>query len=220
MKTVVIVGSLYAYNGPEAEVWGVSRAIKHRGNPLTRYYFMDDMRAHRAGEWAQEHLREIGKLKVNSFPVITSTMYPEFLTAEAYDLDGALEYFGFEYYTCSICYMLADAIRMGYEKIIIHRIHEQKWATDYVTQKAGLDFWCAVALGKGILIEISEDSALCSPYFWMAERYGYGQSDEEIELYDKTTKILVAAVKEIADLTGVDYRPRPTTLIPLFEKKR
>lgn len=218
MRTVVIVGASYPYYGEETEVWGVGRAIKHRGVPLTRFYFMDDMRKERSGEWAQANLKEIGKVKYNDIPIIVSVAYPEFLTVQEYNRELALEYFGFEYYTCSICYMLADAIREGYERIIVHRIHEHKWAIDYIPQKAGLDFWCGYALGKGIEIELSKDSALCAPYFWMPEIYGRF-SEREIENYTKSNEILVDAVKEIADLVGEDYRPRPTTLIPLFGKR-
>ena len=225
MKTVVLVGSLYPYYGEETEVWGCSRAIKakRRSVPLTRFYHMDDMRKFRSGEWAQKNLREVGKIKIHDFPIITCTVYPEFPTTRAYDRDAAFEYFGVDYYTCSICYMIADAIREGYEKIIVHRIHEHVWSIDYIGQKAGLDFWCGMAMGKGILVEVSEDSALCRPYFWELDAYGYTPEDWTQEDYDReysATQILVDAVKKIADSVGKDYRPRPTTLIPLFEKKR
>ena len=222
MKTVVIVGSLYSYHGPETEVWGVSRAIKHRGTPLTRYYFMDDMRRFRSGEWARKNLLEIGKLKINTLPIVTSIAYPEFVTAEEYDLEGAAKYFGFEYYTCSICYMIADAIRMGYEKIILHQIHQDEWMIDYIVQKAGIDFWCGYALGRGIIVEVSSASSLCAPYFWTVHPYGYVPDDwveADYVKQDHANKFLIDAVKDIAELMDHDIRPRPTKLVPLSDNR-
>ena len=114
--------------------------------------------------------------------------------------------------------MLADAIRMGYEKIIIHRIHEHKWARDYIAQKAGLDFWCGYALGRGIIIEVSSDSALIGPYFWELDMYGYSPDDWTQDDYDHqngATEILVDAVKQISEHMDIEYRPRPKILIPM-----
>lgn len=222
MKTVVLVGSMYTYVGPEPEVWGCVRAIKHRGNPLGRLYFMDDMRNFTSGEWARQHLSEIGKTKLNDIPVVTSTAYPEFKTARGYDRKAALDFFGFSYYTCTVCYMLADAIREGYEKIIVHRFHENDWGTDYVVQKAAMDFWCGYALGKGIVIELSAESSLCVPYFWMLEEYGYapdGWTQEDYDTQDQASAILINAIKDIGELTGHNIRPRPKKLRPLFEER-
>ena len=220
MKTVVLKGSQYTYDGPEEEVWGCGHAVKHRGNPMTRYYFMDDMREFNSGVWAQANLKEVGKIKLNTFPIVTSTPYPEFPTARGFDRATALDFFGFTYYTSTVCYMLADAIREGYEKIVIHRFHEHEWGRDYIQQKAAMDFWIGYAAGAGIEVEITPNSSLAIPYFWMLDEYGYapaGWTQEDYTEADDAAQILMSAVKDIGKLIDHRVDKRPTNLIPMFE---
>lgn len=172
MKTVIIVGMAgpYTDHPGNAEVWGCNRTFEHQQN-LTRLYFFDDP------EWMYPDDptgdRFVHAVNGLGIPVVSRKHYPRIPASEPYPIDEVIRFFGVNYFTSTIPYMLADAIRLGFEKIVMHKINCFGQAMDYFHQKSCLDFWCGVALGRGVAVSISEDSHLCKPYPWMGSAYGY-----------------------------------------------
>lgn len=72
-----------------------------------------------------------------------------------------------EYFTSGPCYALALAIYKGYSKILFYGI-EMESNSEYIYQRDGIGLWFGIALGRGIQIELPEQSIL-----FYAPLYGY-----------------------------------------------
>lgn len=185
-KKVVLVGMYAPYLGPTdgAEVWGCNLTYRHQPN-LTRLYALDGM--------------ETVLLKINpkfveeadalGIPVLLQVPHEGIKQSTGYPLFNVLKFFFGDkprpellhhaYFTSTIAYMLADAIRHGFEEICIHRILVSPKSAEYYCQKPCLDFWAGIALGKGIKLLISEDSNICRPAPWEHGLYGYYHPSHE-----------------------------------------
>lgn len=170
MKTVVINAMCSPYNKPlpkGAEVFGCNGAFRHQHN-LTRLYFLDSVNLFPEG-FADE---------INSLPdwvrVIGRRAWPEIPRCEAFPKDDLIRYFnGMTYYTSTCAWMLAQAIREGFEKIILSGLYHQLDSAEYMTAKPCMDFWCGVAMGKGVEVVVEPDCALMRPWRWESPLYGY-----------------------------------------------
>lgn len=194
MKTVVLRGVVGSYTGDETEIWTCSLGYRHQPD-ATRVYNLDPL------SWftqnVPEYVREVNDLGA---PVIMQRHYPEIPLSRPYPRDEVLAFFGMTeataYFTSSIAWMLADAIREGYERIIIHRVQESDKATDYFFQKPCLDFWCGVCIGRRVNLLISDYSRLCRPHPWESGLYGYVWQDSA----DTINATICSAVKAARNL--------------------
>lgn len=73
------------------------------------------------------------------------------MTYEDYPIDNYIEYFDTDFFSCTICYMLAHAIVEGYHEIHLYGVNFRKADSDY-WQKDAVDFWCGYAKGMGIKV--------------------------------------------------------------------
>ena len=174
MKRVIMVSAVgpYREDPGAAEVWAVNRAFRHQPN-ATRLYFMDDLEA-----FEFEFAHEVAELDI---PVVCRRHVDMIPRSEPYPLAEILDAFGgIQYFTSTTAYMLADAIRLGFEDITLHRFMEFPHAEDYAPQKPCLDFWCGMALGRGIRLRTNQASWLCKPLPEEPALYGY-QRRKELE---------------------------------------
>lgn len=157
---VVIVGGLGPYEG-SGEIWGVNGCYRTQPN-LSRLYIMDQ-----ASDFDENFADDVDKLGV---PVFCRGTLPVKL-AKPYPLKEVIE-LGRPYFTSSIAYALAHAI---YEErdVHLHRIYEIPWSVEYAIQKPCLDFWCGVAIGRGIKMTVSEHSMVGRANPWESSLYGY-----------------------------------------------
>jgi len=171
MARVVIVGMLEAYDGvqPGDEVWGVNCTYWHQHN-LTRLYFFDPLKQWPTMRKPEEFYREVNALDI---PVVTRVHDPAIPKSVAFPIEELTREFGVVYYASTLCYMLAHAIYEGFDEILLHKIHVVPSCFKYADQKACLDFWCGVALGRGIKLTMGEDVCLARPYPWDTPLYGY-----------------------------------------------
>lgn len=198
MRTVVLAGMYAPYPGPfdGVEVWGCNLTYKHQPN-LSRLYCMDPIP--RFKRKVPDFVQDVNALGV---PVVCGEPDPEIPLSEPYPLESVSGLIGHPYFTSSIAYMLADAIYKGYERIVLHRLLVLPVSGEYMMQKPCLDFWCGLALGRGIQLSISEDSNLCRPYPWESGLYGYSEGVHE-ELANQTvTSGVIAALR-----LPVEFRP-------------
>lgn len=72
-----------------------------------------------------------------------------------------------EYYTSGPCYAIALAIHQGYKEIGIYGI-EMENNTEYIYQRDGIGLWLGIAAGRGIKINLPEQSMI-----FYAPLYGY-----------------------------------------------
>jgi hypothetical protein len=170
MKTVILVCQQGPSLGPHEgeDRWGVNTTYRIDPN-LTRIYHMDSFDEYPP----DERQRIISELATLDIPVVFQEPHPDIPKSEALPLGQLRGCFGVEYFTSTLAYMLADAIRMGYERIIIHRLLRLPHSIAYMEQKSCMDFWAGVAIGRGVKLEISEDSSIAKPYPWQPSLYGY-----------------------------------------------
>ncbi len=174
MKTVVLVGNYEGYTGPEKDIWGVNRAYVKTPR-LSRLYFFDSpaLMRHYGHEDFMQHAADL------DIPVWATKHYEEIPLSKAFPIRAVEEHFGLpeSNFTSTIAYMLAHAIYEGYEQIIIHKMLMSPGSLEYYCQKAGLDFWCGIAIGRGIALVKDRQSFLCAPHLWEPGLYGYQISD-------------------------------------------
>lgn len=178
-RRVVLAGMYAPYPGPfeGVEVWGCNFAYKHQKG-LTRLYAMDGVDTFTAVD--PNFIADVSALGI---PVVLAQQHPEIENSQAYPLGSIMrqlfgvpsdsDYRARAYFTSTIAYMLADAIRMGFDEIKIHRILVLPPSAEYISQKACLEFLCGIAMGRGIKLLISADSNICKPAPWETGLYGY-----------------------------------------------
>ncbi len=112
-KTVIFVCHAGAYEDDpgDAEMWGLCSAWMVQSN-LTRLYHMDSLDEPRSAKRSQ-FVKAAAKLDI---PVICQMPVSEIARSEAFPLEETVDFFGTGYFTSTMAYMLADAIRMGFEK--------------------------------------------------------------------------------------------------------
>jgi hypothetical protein len=177
MKHLIIVAMIEPYTDPipeGTEVWGVNRTYVHQDG-LTRVFFFDSLE-----HFPDGFIEELNSLKV---PVVTRKHYEEIELSEPYPLQEILEFYKLKYFTCTIPYMLALAIKEGFKKITLHGMYHPLDSTEYMHHKACVEYWCGIAVGNGVELEISGDTNICKPYLFQSGLYGYvGQRNELLSI--------------------------------------
>lgn len=239
-RTVIIVGLAGPFEGeiPEgAEVWGCNRAYKHQHN-LTRLYWFDSLdrlRFHGHDSFV-EHVNGLGIPCVTKFAmaeVPQSRPYPlhdiliDFkllpATMREAPLSDVIRY-GRPYFTSSIAYMVAEAIYEGAEEIVVHRMQELPSGREYWEQKACINFWLGVAVGRGCTLKLSRGSFLVQPHPWEPCLYGYVENEYAAQVDGIMSTSVSAALRlpvrfkwseevplEVAVGNSTDVLPRMST---------
>jgi hypothetical protein len=135
-----------------------------------------------------------------------------------------VEYFnGRKYFTSTISYMIAMAIKAGYQEIHLYGVHMSA-SEEYGSQRQACEYWLGVAEGHGCKIFIPvESEILHTPYIYGYElendvvaqaRIRRGGLLEGVKMYEekKINKLVELnqrigaynALKEIADKETVD----------------
>ncbi len=86
----------------------------------------------------------IGRLKLKSTPFPWERLVAKFKT---------------EYYTSSVCHMLAYALDLNYDKIRLYGI-DMSSKQEYMQQKGGVEYWLGRAVERGCEVTISKGSAV------------------------------------------------------------
>ena len=125
------------------DTWGITQLMLRRSVDLViDMNVYDDMR------WGSDELLENllvkRKCKSRDIPYIGLDDYP---------IDEIVEFFGVDYFSNTVDYAIALAIYMEYKEIDIYGI-DMIHGSEYQDQKPGVDFWCGVAIGKGIKVKV------------------------------------------------------------------
>jgi len=128
----------------------------------TNYYRRG--RAEFRGIPVRDYLRELSKLNI---PIYMQLEWPIVHRSIQYPLEDIIKRFG-RYFTSSIAYMMALAIREGAIEIGLHGIN-MGMDDEYSIQKPCLEYLIGYARGMGIKVSIPEDSML----LYSQGLYGY-----------------------------------------------
>ena len=195
-KTVVITGLFAPFQWKldtvDVEVWGCNRTYIYQNDipehpDLTRLFFFDSLaRLEHYGH--KDFVKHVAALNI---PVVTKRHYPEIPLSEAFPLQAIMEEFrllpkqseklsinellrlGKPYFTSSVAYMVAMALYEGFDRIVLNKMQVYAQSTEYFEQKACINFWLGIAIGRGCDLLISADSHLCRAHPWEPNLYGY-----------------------------------------------
>ena len=181
------------------EVWGTTETYKGQAN-LDRVYFMDKLDPHLQTGWENlEGLAHWGG------KVYTLKHYAGIPKSVAYPIDDIIHEFEKLYFTSSMSYMLAHAIYEKVDVINLHKVATLAASREYYHQKDCLDFWCGVALGRGIKVIVSPDSYLMKASPWCSTLYGYLVNEYE----DYANLTLRPALVQAMAIPRSFYVPHP-----------
>ncbi len=161
----------------DAETWGLNngyrQVISLKGR-LDKIFL-----AHKQTYYADDHTpifdwTELNMCVAHGIDVI-NTHTVEGLHSRKYPFKRICNKFGTKFFSNTICYQLAYALDKAtfIDKQGKPRLKEDAWKRikifgcdmvtygEYQLEKGGVEFWCGIALGLGIDIEIAEGSTLC-----------------------------------------------------------
>ena len=190
MSKLIINGMATPYWGEieeGTEVWGINRTF-HVEPRLTRLYFFDHPR-----HFPEKYSKPVFKDAYEADLVPTDEKFVDqaealhktgvrvisaekswFDGCEIFDLDGLVEHFnGIIFYTSSVAYLIAQAIKEGFTDIEISGAYHPKNSMEYLHHMPCVNFWFGIALGMGINIRAVGASVIASPLPWESPIYGY-----------------------------------------------
>jgi hypothetical protein len=196
-KKLCIIGSAPSkadapYSDPSFDIWAISGAVFSQsvisGKPVQDTEDNGWNTVHRYDALFEMHKRPIfapklSRLALCGKPVVMQRKVRDISTSEAYPADEIAEALGDEFF-CSIAYMLAYAIYLGYEEIRLYGIillHE----TEYM-------YYLGVARAKGIKVWAPDDTQLTTS----AWRYGYDDQDAVCAIIEARRRSLDEDIKK------------------------
>ena len=209
MKTVIMVGCHASWpdgKEPGTEIWCINRSFRGQED-CDRVYMMDRIEHF----WPSEHRKQQFLTAVNALTcrVIMKDLRPEVPRAERFPIEDLLSRLPYPFFTCTLAYMIAQAIRERFDRIVMHRIYVLPQSTEYFEQLPCIDFWLGVAIGQGIKVDVSQDSDLLRPFPWQPRLYGYSASGES-----EISRALSRTVEEHVH-DPVDYEMEPSEICEL-----
>lgn len=151
MKELIILGtSLSRLECPyDKEVWGVNRTYKF-AERLDKVFTADPVIEL---EEIEEYQKKLG------FEIVASSKHPN-VEVTLYPIDKVMDYFQTDYFSDTICYMIALALMEGYKRIFLYGI-DMHLEEEYADQKGGVEYWVGRAGGMGVQIVNTKLSSVC-----------------------------------------------------------
>ena len=198
LKELIILG-----NGPSrvecryhCETWGVNGGYSF-AKRLDKLFMTDSLE----GEVLDEEYNVEKLLEFNG-NLVLAKYFPVFdglnIPFEIYPIDEVLTKFPTRFHSNTITYMIAYALLHtksiqgpddpmpkvvdGYNRIYLYGI-DMMSNTSYVQEKGGVEFWMGIALGMGVEVVNTRNSATGKT--WDGKMYGYWGEQEEEQLKEK-----------------------------------
>lgn len=136
----------------------------------------------------QDNLGDIVK-RINDMgvPLVAPFKYAEIPKSEAFPLHECVREFGMPYFSNTIAYMIAYALLKGAKEIDIYGVNQAS-SSEYFYEKAGVEFWLGIAIGRGVKVTIN---GMKSELLTNKQRfgghilYGYNQTYQDIKQTEK-----------------------------------
>jgi len=190
------------------EVWGINciGAIIHVDktfmmDPVSR--FLDSDNAGSQTGVAREFL------KTNKKPIVTCQLDKRVKHLELYPLKEVATELGFCYFNNTVAYAVAYAIWAKVSKICLYGIdYTYKNVSMAESGRACVEFWCAIAVSKGIKIEVAHRSSLLDTNVPDNEKlYGYHRLDDPLVQTVQDGNLLITKQSEIDPPEPVESDP-------------
>jgi len=190
------------------EVWGINciGAIIHVDktfmmDPVTR--FLDTENAGSQTQVAREFL------KTNSKPIITCELDKRVKNLELFPLKEVATDLGICYFNNTVAYAMAYAVWKKVEKIHLYGIdYSYKDVNIAEAGRACCEFWCAIAISKGIKLEIAQRSGLLDTNVPDNEKlYGYHRLEDPLVQTVDQGSLLITKQSQIPSPEPVESKP-------------
>jgi hypothetical protein len=89
-------------------------------------------------------------VKMTNHPVLSMKEYPDFPSIKAYPYEEVCDFFNTNFFSNSICYMLAYALFRGYKDITLYGFNFAL-ANEYKDELPGMHYWLGVANAMGLI---------------------------------------------------------------------
>lgn len=190
------------------EVWGINSigAIIHVDrtfmmDPVSR--FIDTENAGTQTEIARKFFKQ------NKKPIVTCCLDKRVKNLELYPLEEISKSLGVCYFNNTAAYALAYAIWYGATKICLYGLDfSYKNLNMAESGRACVEFWCAIAISKGVRLEIAHTSTLLDTSVPDNEKlYGYHRLDDPLVQTTKEGSLFITKQSEIAPPEPMDVDP-------------
>jgi len=138
---------------PGTEIWGVTNVFIEKG--VSRLFEMHSRETVEAG--FKQYGGNYAMVNKLGFPVYTRELYPEYDNNEVYPLADVVREFGVRYFMNSLSYMIALAIMQRPKEMELLGV-DMRCVEDFLREKACVEFWLGVAVGRGIKVKTSDIS--------------------------------------------------------------
>lgn len=172
-KKVALVGfaasslHLVPWTDPTVELWGLNQSYIHFERKPDRWFEIHRPEA-RPDVAVPDYLDDLKAIGCPLYMIDRDPTYPTSVTYPLNDVRAVVPSLYHKYFTSGVSYMVALAIVEGFEQIALYGI-DCATGTEYAGQKACLEAWCSLAMGRGIEVIIPPQSALFKTPFL----YGY-----------------------------------------------
>lgn len=138
------------------EYWGCNNIYKVRD--VDKLFIMRDTYITQFNR-DEDLIKNINK---KDFPVYTLGKYVEIKNNVLYPMEEVIKEFGTAYFLNTISYILALAITQEPKNLVLFGVDMFfSTSTEYMrNEKACLEFWLGIAIGKGIRVQITAESTL------------------------------------------------------------
>lgn len=165
MKRVAIMGLGDGWkNAPlDMDRWTLNVAVFQTSERIDLHFEI-----HAPGTASMEHWELMAKAvkdccQQRAIPLFSNENFP---------WEKYIEHFDTDFYSCTICHMIAHAIYEGYNEIHLYGANFREDHID-ADEKAGVDFWCGMAKSRGIKVVAHGNSKVMRTPDGMI--YGYGK---------------------------------------------
>tara|TARA_R100001198_G_C5184247_1_gene179555 strand:+ start:154 stop:834 length:681 start_codon:yes stop_codon:yes gene_type:complete len=138
-------------------------------------------------------------LAKNTKPIYSCTTHPDFPAIEPYPLESVTKDTGFCYFNNTVAYAVAYAVWKQVEKICLYGIDfTYKNVNMAESGRACVEFWCAIAVSKGIKLEVAHRSGLLDTNVPDNEKlYGYHRLKDPLVQTVQDGHLLITKQSEI-----------------------
>lgn len=140
----------------------------------------------------------IARINRMNVPFIGPYKYAEIPLSEAFPLEACEKEFGQPYFSNTIAYMVAFALLNGAKEIELFGVNQASGG-EYFYEKAGLEYWIGVAVGRGVKVVINgakSELLTNKRRFGGNLLYGYNQTYDEV--LSTAAKFGIGEVKKLA----------------------
>ena len=159
-KIIILAQGPSWYQCPEkppegAEIWGSN--VIFRDHPYQdRLFFGHDIRHNICNDDA-DMITNLNKMGI---PIYTAGIFKTLKNSAQIPILKILDEFHMGFFLNVICYMLAMAILQNPKSIDLYGVDMRPDAggETYTNEKGGVEFWCGVAIGRGIKVNNTKES--------------------------------------------------------------